>query len=72
MEVTVKSRKVISARSLPVRSPLWPTATSYLLLDRLEAPGWVWVVTLTLLAVVWGVWVVEVFSNDAVDLKELQ
>lgn len=46
---------VISRRSLPVTPPLWPSVTTWLLLDRLDAPGVVRGIVYTLLAAWWAV-----------------
>jgi hypothetical protein len=47
------NRKVVHASELPVRLPIYPTITLWLLLDRTEAPGWVWGATGVLMLIVW-------------------
>lgn len=67
-------RKVIATKQLPARpaAALWSGATTWLLLDRFNAPQWLYgalglffvLAFVTLLAVV--------ISSDTVELKELQ
>jgi hypothetical protein len=43
----------IDVKYLPTRLPVISTAVVYLLLDRHNAPGWVWGVFITLYALYW-------------------
>jgi hypothetical protein len=38
--------------NLPTRLPVWPAITLWLVLDRAQAPGWVWGATYTFI----GLW----------------
>ncbi|MBW9334569.1 hypothetical protein FEE59_13705 [Herbaspirillum sp. RU 5E] len=46
-------RNVISRKNLPVRLPMPLTISLGLLIDRLDAPGWVWGVAGTAMAIIW-------------------
>jgi len=46
------SNKVIHRSQLPTRLPVTFAIAVYLLLDKLQAPGWVWGIAVTLLALV--------------------
>ena len=46
-----QGRKVIARTNMPVRLPIWQTVTMMLVFDRFGAPGWLWGVALTLVAV---------------------
>lgn len=46
-------RKIISSDNLRLRFPLISTIVFALLLDKLNSPGWVWVVVGTLFAIIW-------------------
>jgi len=35
-------KKVLKPNNLPTRLPVWSTATSFLLLERFDAPQWLW------------------------------
>lgn len=61
-------RKVISRKNLPTRMPLALTIALGLLLDRCAAPGWVWGVVGTLMAVVWIAVIFGMFSEDDVEV----
>lgn len=47
------ARKVIHVKHLPARLPLFQTLVAWLMLDRFQAPGWVWGVVGTFFALVW-------------------
>lgn len=46
-------RNVISRKNLPVRLPMPMTISLGLLLDRLDAPGWVWGVGGAAMVIIW-------------------
>lgn len=46
-------KKVISRNCLPTRFPFMFTAVVYLLMDKFGAPGWLWGVVGSLLALCW-------------------
>ena len=47
------AKKVISRKNLPASIPLISTAVTWLVLDRLQAAGWVYGVMGTVLALAW-------------------
>lgn len=67
----MKRRKVVHYNQLPSRYPFWVSATTWLLLDRLQPPGWVWGVVLTLLALIWVMQVVAIWHEDKVSIHEI-
>jgi hypothetical protein len=67
----MSGKKVIAFKSLPMRPPISLSILLWLLLDRLNAPVWVWSVVGTLLGIVWIISLHEVFTQELVDLKEL-
>jgi hypothetical protein len=63
-------RKVIAGKQLPQIS--WPvTATGmwYLLLDKWHAPGWVWGVVGTFMAIIWIICGIDIYTRDQVEIK---
>lgn len=61
-------RRVISIKNLQMRMPLWPSLVAWLVLDRLNAPGWVDGVVGCFFAFAWGVWISDVLSCQSVDV----
>lgn len=55
----------------PSRLPIWSTATIWLVLDRLHAPGWAWGVAGTVVVVAWIGAIVSISVEDNIELKEL-
>lgn len=64
----MKKRRVISRANLPVRLPVWQTVTMVLVLDRFGAPGWLWGVAVTLVAIQWVLTYVIHRGEEAVDV----
>jgi len=64
----MKSVKVISYKQLPAKIPTVPTAVAWLLLDRLQAAGWVWGVVGTMFALIWIGSVTAFFMQETVDV----
>ena len=62
------TRKVVSPKNLPMRAPLTSTLVFWLVLDKLGAPGWVWGVLGTLLAVLWIAYFVDIFKREDIDI----
>lgn len=60
--------KTIAYKNLPARPPLLLTAVTWLLLDRLDAPGWAWGIAITLLVLVWVAQIAGMIREDNVDL----
>jgi hypothetical protein len=48
---------------MPAQLPVQTTALAYLLLDRWSAPGWVWGVVGTVLALFWVLAVVRMYTD---------
>lgn len=48
-----RPRYVLPVSVLPTRLPIGLTAIVYLILDRFDAPGWVWGVVGTVMALLW-------------------
>lgn len=58
-------KKVISVKNLPARFPVLLTAVAYLYLDKYNAPGWVWGVSGTVLAILWVITIiVKAYEQD--------
>lgn len=64
--------RVISYKNMPVRLPVGGTCVLYLMLDRFQAPGWVWGVLGTLLAILWGIVVHRLFAQKQIELFEAE
>jgi hypothetical protein len=46
-------KKVVSYANLPTKLPTVSTVAFGLLLDRLQAPGWVWGIYICLFSILW-------------------
>ena len=57
------SRTVLPWAVMPAQLPVQTTALAYLLLDRWSAPGWVWGVVGTVLALFWVLAVVRMYTD---------
>jgi hypothetical protein len=64
------SDKVISSKNLPARLPLWTTILMWLVLERLNAPGWVWGVVGTIFVVLWIGAITLMIKQESVDIFE--
>lgn len=64
-------RKVFSSLNLPARMPLGASLIMWLLLDRLQPPGWVWGAVTVLLLFLWAMWLYDVNTRTPVTLDEL-
>lgn len=60
----MKKTKVIHPENLPTRAPLWSSVVMWLLLDRLQPPGWWWGVVGTVFALFWISWGVSFFYGE--------
>lgn len=67
------SRHRISYKSLPAKLPLWPTITLGLLLDRTQAPEWLWGVCMTFLLILWVLGIITMFTQKliVIDLSKI-
>lgn len=57
----MEKQRVISRKSLPAKLPIWTTVLMFLLLDRFNAPGWVWGGMGVIFAIAWIVSVYQTF-----------
>jgi hypothetical protein len=64
----IEGRKVIAQKNLPMRIPLWPTLTTWLLLDRFHAPEWLAGIMIFLIAFAWLVWFRDMYTRVDVDV----
>lgn len=53
---------------MPVAFPVFPTLTLYLMLDKFNAPGWLWGVLGTVMAIIWIACIVEIYTCEDVDV----
>ena len=67
----MKRRKVVDGSQLPAKLPLTWTIATWLLLDHFHVPGWMWGVYWTLVAIVWFIAALAVWTGDGQKLKEL-
>ena len=61
-------KKVIAQSNLPSRLPLNTTILFWLLLDRLNAPGWAWGALFTVVGLAWVAALIAMWKNEDVDL----
>lgn len=66
-----KRRKVVTRWQLPTRVPILLPFVAYLMLDKLNPPGWMWGVSWTLLAIFLFLQMISVFVEDDTRLTEL-
>lgn len=64
----MKHRKIIASKNMPYRLPLISTLVWWLVMERLSAPGWLYGVLGTLLAIAWIVAIVDLATNEEVDV----
>lgn len=64
------NRKVISFKNLPSRFPVLSTIVFYLLLDKLNSPGWLWGVVGTVMGLVWIGAIIAIWTQKQVDIFE--
>lgn len=68
----MKRRKVLDAKQMPTRLPMIGTLVWYLILDKFDAPGWLWGVMGTLFVLLWIAAVVGIWTQDSVEIAELK
>ena len=61
-------KNVISRKNLPTKSPIGLIILFYLLLDKLNAPQWVWGGLGFLLLFMLIAWIVSLFTEDEIDI----
>lgn len=64
----MKTRKVVHGKNLTMRCPLVATLVFWLVLDRLDAAGWVWGAVGVVLVIGWIAWIVDLLNVDQVDV----
>lgn len=62
--------KVISYKNLPTRWPVVATIAWWLLLDRLDAPGWLWGTLGTLLVIAWVACIYNICVQEQVNVVD--
>lgn len=60
----------IDPKNLVMPLPLNITLWAWLLMDRFNAPGWVWGVVGTFLFLFWLVGIIALFASETVDISE--
>lgn len=63
-----KVKKVLKANNLPTRLPLWSTATWFLLMERFNAPQWLWGALGFFFFIGWCVAIYLLATEEKVDL----
>ena len=64
----MKHRTVIKPSSLPSQPPTFAAIVWWLLLDRLNAPGWAYGVLWTLVAIFFIAWVYRFWTDQELDV----
>ena len=64
----MKQRKVVHAKNLAMRPPLIATLVLWLVLDKLDAAGWVWGAVGVVVVVLWLAWIVDVLNIEQVEV----
>lgn len=67
----MKRRMVLSHRQLPSRLPIWSTLVAWLVLDRLQAPQWVWGAATVLFVAIWVGSINSICNETQATLSEL-
>ena len=63
-----KTRKVLQQNNLPTKLPLWQTAVAFLLMERFNAPEWLWGVFGFFFFIVWCTNIYSLVTQENVDL----
>jgi hypothetical protein len=63
-------RKVINKNNARCNFPIIATLVWWLVLDKIDAPGWAWGVIGTILVVGWVVIIIDVFTRE--ELPEMK
>lgn len=64
----MKKRNVISRKNLPTSSPVTFMAVLYLLLDKFNAPGWVWGAVGLLMLFIFIAWITSMVTDNQIDI----
>lgn len=60
----------IDRKNIPTKLPGLTTLVACLALDYWDAAGWVWGVSVTLLAIMWIAAIVDIYQSTEVDIFE--
>jgi len=60
--------KVIAGKNLPAKLPIALSVALWLLMDRYHAPGWLWGVVGTVMAIYWILEIVGICTQEPVDM----
>ncbi len=63
----MKKSKWIHPSNMPLRLPVTSSVVLYLLLDKLQAAGWVQGVAYTIMGLIWIVAVVAIFNSERLE-----
>lgn len=63
------TRTVLPWAVMPAQLPTQTTALAYLLLDRWQAAGWVWGIVGTVLALIWVIALIRMFTDKQKPLQ---
>jgi hypothetical protein len=63
-------KRVISYKNRPATLPLWQTLTIFLMMDRFNAPGWLWGVIGTIVVLWWIGAIANISKQKEVDIFE--
>ena len=66
----MKSKKVISNKNLPSRSPIMATVVYATALHYWGAPEWLWGATGFIMLMVWMGWIINICIQDSIDIME--
>lgn len=61
-------RKVLMYKNLPTRLPVVSTTVAWLLLDRLQAPGWVWGAVGAFYVLIWIICLYGFWTEENIDI----
>lgn len=67
----MEKNKVLNPRSLPTKPPITISVVTYLLLDKLNAVGWVRGVVWTIIVIFWLGFIFALFKEQFVSIGEL-
>jgi hypothetical protein len=64
----LKKPKVVAHKNLPAKLPIVGTMVWWMVLDKLQAPGWLWGVAGTLGVVFWAFSITALYLQDSQDI----
>lgn len=65
-------QKVLSKKQMPIKLPVVGTGFWLLVMDKYNAPGWLWGVVITILSIVWIALIVGVTREQSTEIEELK